>query len=244
MTRVPAAKTAVVTGVTSGIGDAVSARLLASGIDVVGMGRSTEKLERSSSQFGPAFLPLKVDLAAPLERERAIERLRELDRPIDVFVSNAAECFYESPLTVPKPRVSRLFEINVAACIDLCQGIVPLMRAGGHVVQISSVTARHLPNAKFAPYAITKLAVERWMEALRLELAPRGIRVSVVSPGLVDTPIYDKVEGFASMRAKIAEQIPEWLRADDVADAVSWILDRPSNVAVTELVIMPRAQTR
>jgi NADP-dependent 3-hydroxy acid dehydrogenase YdfG len=236
--------TAVVTGVTSGIGRAVAARLLAGGTDVVGIGRSAEKLELTGGQFGSAFLPIKADLAEPLERERAIERLRDLDRPIDVFVSNAAECIYESPLTVAKQRVSRLFEVNVAACIDLCQAIVPLMRSGGHVVQISSVTARHLPNAKFAPYAITKLAVERWMEAMRMELAPRGIRVSVVSPGLVDTPIYDKVEGFASVRAKIAEQVPQWLRADDVAEAVTWILDRPAHVAVSELVIMPRAQIR
>ncbi len=237
-------RTAVVTGVTSGIGNAVTSQLLAAGTDVIGIGRSAEKLERVARAFGPAFLPLKVDLAEPTERQRAAARLRDLDRPIDVFVSNAAECLYESPLTVGQDRMSRLFEINVAACIDLCQAIVPLMRSGGQIVQISSVTARHLPSAKFAPYAVTKVAVERWVEALRLELHPRGIRVSVVSPGLVDTPIYDKVQGFESTRAKIVEQIPNWLRADDVAEAVLWVLSRPAHVAVSELVIMPSSQTR
>jgi NADP-dependent 3-hydroxy acid dehydrogenase YdfG len=118
------------------------------------------------------------------------------------------------------------------------------MGPGGHVVQISSVTARFLPTAKFGAYAMTKSAVEQLVEALRLELAPRGVRVSSVSPGLVDTPIYDKLDGFSEARAKLRTQVPDWLSSEDVADAVVWILSRPANVVVSELVVMPKGQVR
>jgi NADP-dependent 3-hydroxy acid dehydrogenase YdfG len=60
----------------------------------------------------------------------------------------------------------------------------------------------------------------------------------------VDTPIYDKIEGFAATRRKRGEQVPKWLLPDDVADAVLWVLDRPAHVVVTELVLMPKGQSR
>jgi NAD(P)-dependent dehydrogenase (short-subunit alcohol dehydrogenase family) len=239
-------RTAVVTGVTSGIGQAVTERLLAAGSEVIGIARHEERLAEAARAWGPRFVPLRADLAIAPDRARAAERLRQLDRPIDVYVGNAAECVYQSPLTVSAEQLGRLFEINVVAALELAQAIVPLMRRGGHIVQISSVTARHLPGPGFAPYAATKLALERLTEALRLELHPRGIRVSLVSPGLVDTPLYEKVAGFERARAKIVEQLPvsAWLRADDVAESILWVLDRPARVAVSELVILPAGQTR
>jgi len=239
-------RTALVTGATSGIGQAVTSRLLAAGTEVVGLARNAEALARSAASHGPGFHPIAVDLAVSSERQRAVAALRALDRPIDVYVSNAAECVYESPLSVSPERLERLFAVNVVAAFHLAQAIVPLMRRGGQVVQVSSVTARHLPGARFAPYAATKLAVERLTEALRLELHPRGIRVAVVSPGLCDTPLYDKVPGFEAAKAKIAETlpVPSWLRADDVAEAIQWVIDRPAQVAVSELVILPVGQTR
>ena len=91
---------------------------------------------------------------------------------------------------------------------------------------------------------LTKVAVDRLTEALRLELDPKGMRVSVVTPGLVDTPIYDKVAGFAKTRAKIAEQIPPWLTPADIAEAIIWVLSRPPHVVVSEVALMPVGQPR
>ena len=107
-----------------------------------------------------------------------------------------------------------------------------------------SVTARFLPGPKFAPYAASKAAVEHFTHALRLELAPRGIRVSLIVPGLVDTPIYDGLPDFARTRQKLVEQVPTWLRPDDVADAILWVVSRPTRVAVSELTLLPIQQTR
>lgn len=237
-------KQALVTGVTSGIGRATALRLLREGADVIGLGRDHVKLADIASRAGGRFKPLLADLSRPEDRARAAESLHRIDRPVDVFVSNAAEAVFKTPLEVSPEVARRLFEVNVCAPLELCQAVAPRMGPSGHVVQISSVTARFLPTAKFGAYAMTKAAVERLVEALRQELAPRGIRVSSVSPGLVDTPIYDKLDGFSEARERLRSQVPEWLSSDDVAEAVLWILSRPANVVVNDLVVMPKGQVR
>lgn len=234
----------VLTGATSGIGLASARRLLAEGAEVIGIARNGDKLERVARELGPRFVPVTCDLSDRVSRAALSEHLRKLERPVDVFLSNAAECVYGSPLELAGAELSRLFEVNVLAAIELCQVLVPLMRSGSRLVQVSSVAARHLPNGKFSPYAASKAALEQFTEGLRLELHPRGIHVSLLVPGLVDTAIYDHVPSFAATRQKISRDVPTWLSADDVADALLWMLSRPSHVVVTELVVMPDRQAR
>jgi len=237
-------KTAVVTGVTSGIGEAITAGLLEAGTSVLGIARDGAKLAALRVRWGDRFSSITVDLASPDERRQALARAKALVPRVDIVVSNAAECVYESPLALDVDAFRRLLEVNVLAGIEIIQGLVGAMPNGGHIVQLSSVTARHLPSARFGPYATSKLTIESFIESIRLELHQRGIKVSLVVPGLVATPIYDKVRGFESTRAKIKEQVKVWLESDDVADAVMWMLTRPAHVVVSELVIMPREQTR
>ncbi|HXK19457.1 MAG TPA: SDR family NAD(P)-dependent oxidoreductase [Polyangiaceae bacterium] len=238
-------KLALVTGVTSGIGAATVRALLGEGMRVIGIGRDAERLAASARGFGAAFRPLLVDLAGPEARLCALNELQAFaEEPVSLLVNNAAECLYESPLEVAPERLSRLFEINVTAAIDLTQGVARRMQPGSHIINLSSVVARHLPAAKFAPYAATKAALDCLSEALRLELHPRGIQVSTVSPGLVDTPIYDKVQGFERARQKIREQVPTWLTAEDVASAIVWVATRPQHLVVSELSLLPSAQAR
>jgi len=234
----------VLTGATSGIGLATARRLIAAGATVLGVGRSAPKLAEVERELGSQFLPELADLSDVASRAQLCERLRQRGRAVDVFLSNAAECVYESPLRLESAEIERLFQINVFAAMDLSQAVVPLMKSGARLVQVSSVAARHLPNAKFAPYAATKIALEQFTEGLRLELHPRGIHVSLIVPGLVDTAIYDQVPNFEPTRQKIIEQVPIWLSAEDVADAIVWVLSRPAHVVVTELVVMPDRQTR
>jgi len=236
-------KLALVTGVTSGIGAATVRALLAHEALVIGVGRDAQRLEAATHDFGPGFRPLLADLAVPEERRRLIADLATSRAP-EMFISNAAECLYESPLDVPASTLSRLLEINVTAALELTQAVAARMLPGAHIVQISSVVARHLPSAKFAPYAATKAALDCLSEALRLELHPRGIHVSTLAPGLVDTPIYDKVQGFQRARERIREQVPTWLSAEDVAETLLWMLSRPERVVVADLVLLPSKQAR
>jgi NAD(P)-dependent dehydrogenase (short-subunit alcohol dehydrogenase family) len=163
---------------------------------------------------------------------------------VQLLVNNAAECVYESPGRFPPEQLSRLFEVNVSAALALVQAVATTMQVGAQIVNVSSVVARHLPSAKFAPYAASKLALDCLTEALRLELHPRGIRVSTVAPGLVDTPIYDKVDGFERAKQKLREQVPKWLSAEDVAEAIVWVASRPPHVVVADLSLLPCAQAR
>jgi len=234
----------VVTGVTSGIGRATAVQLVAAGARVVGIGRNAERLAALAAELGASFTPFQVDLGVPSDRERAVAELGKKHGPVDVFVSNAAEAAYVSPLGVAPLDFRRLLEVNVCAPLELCQALVPTMPPTGHVVQLSSVAARFMPSAKFAPYAVTKAAVAGLVDALRLEVASRGIRVTTIAPGLVATPIYDELPGFDAVRRRLGEQVPEWLAPEDVADTILWVLSRPANVVVTELSVMPRGQAR
>ena len=235
-------KLALITGVTSGIGAATVRALLALEMRVVGVGRDAARLAKAADEFGPMFRPLLVDLASPEDRRRALSGLA--GEAVELLVNNAAECVYESPLELAPERLSRLFEINVTAVVELTQAVARNMEPGAQIINLSSVVAQHLPAAKFAPYAATKTALDCLSEALRLELHPRGIRVSSVSPGLVDTPIYDKVEGFERARRKIREQVPVWLSPEDVASAIAWVATRPAHLVVSALSILPSAQAR
>jgi NADP-dependent 3-hydroxy acid dehydrogenase YdfG len=237
-------KTAVVTGVTSGIGKATTAQLLAAGARVIGVGRDPQKLAGLSAEFGERFSSMVIDLGVAADRARANGVLAERASEIDILISNAAECVYESSLTLAPSALTRLFETNVFACIELCQAVVPRMREGGHLVQLSSVVTQFMPNARFGPYAASKAAIEQFVSALRLELHPKKIHVSLVRPGLVDTPIYDKVPSFGSTRVKLAEHVSTWLTAEDVAEAICWLLARPPSVVISELSILPAEQPR
>jgi NADP-dependent 3-hydroxy acid dehydrogenase YdfG len=238
------AKVAVVSGVTSGIGAALVTRLLAEGATVAGIGRDSERLKTAASGWGARFVPIEADLGTPSAREDAARAIAARFDKVDVLVNNAAACVYESPLEFSGEKWRELFEVNLFATIDLTRALVPRMRGSGHIVNTSSVTARFLANPRFAPYALTKRAVEEWHHALRLELETTAIKTTLIAPGLVDTPIYDKVPSFASSRAKIRERIPQWLTAEDVADAIVWALARPDHVVVAELVLLPRGQAR
>jgi NADP-dependent 3-hydroxy acid dehydrogenase YdfG len=237
-------KLAVVTGATSGIGAAVARRLCADGATVIGIGRRSEALAAQTVQAEGRFIPVCADLADPAARLIALAEIKERAPRIDLLINNAGEAAYASPLELGAAGWHALFELNLHAAIELAVGLAPRIAPGGHLINVSSVTARFAPNARFAAYAATKAALDHATEALRLELDPLGIHVTAIAPGLVDTPLYDKVAGFAATRDKIARQVPRWLSATDVADAILWVATRPAHIVIAELVVMPLGQGR
>jgi NAD(P)-dependent dehydrogenase (short-subunit alcohol dehydrogenase family) len=234
-------RVAVVTGVTSGIGEAL-ARKLSATWKVIGVGRGGERVAQAARAGG--FVPVVADLADAAERGRAVaEILSATGGRVDAQVNNAAECVFELPSALGDAEWLHLLQVNLLAAVQLTAGLKPRLE-GGRVVNVSSVVTRFLAAARFGPYAVSKAALEEWTRALRLELAAQGTGVTLVAPGLVDTPIYDKVAGFEGPRAKLREQVPMWLSAGDVADAVVWTLEQPGHVVVSELALLPRGQAR
>lgn len=237
-------RTAIVTGVTSGIGLATARTLHRLGAHVIGVGRNAERLDGVRVELSERFEGVCAQLDDHAERARVTARIATLTPGPHVLINNAAECVYDSPLEVEQATLNRLFEVNVLAATELARAAAAVMTEGGHIVQLSSVTAHHVANAKFATYAATKSCVEQLTAALRWELHPRGISVTTLSPGLVDTPIYDKVEGFGDALAKLKRSVPRWLSADDVAETIAWVLTQPPHLVVSELVLLPKGQSR
>jgi NADP-dependent 3-hydroxy acid dehydrogenase YdfG len=237
-------KVAIVTGATSGIGAAVSSRLCADGATVIGIGRRSDALAAEAAHAEGRFIPVCADLADPRARGLAITEIKQRAPRIDILINNAGEATYAAPLDLGAAGWHALFELNLHAAVELAVELAPRIAAGGHLVNVSSVTARFAPNARFAAYAATKGALDCATQALRLELDPLGVHVTSIAPGLVDTPLYDKVAGFAGARDKIARQVPRWLSAADVADAIMWVVTRPAHIVVAELVVMPSGQGR
>jgi NAD(P)-dependent dehydrogenase (short-subunit alcohol dehydrogenase family) len=237
-------RTVVVTGVTSGIGEALAARL-AGRFRVLGIGRSEERLAAGARRHG--FVPITCDLARPDERQQAIAEIvghcEGRGGRLAALVNNAAECVYQTPTGLDEGAWHHLMQVNLLAAVHLVAGLAARLQ-GGRLVNVSSVVTRHLPAARFGPYAVSKAALEEWTRAVRLELAPHDVGVTLVAPGLVDTPIYGKVAGAEALQARMREQVPVWLGAADVAEAVAWILEQPARVVVAELVLLPRGQAR
>lgn len=242
-----ASRVAVVTGVTSGIGAALVTTLLRDGFAVVGIARSREKLNATTERLGDArarWAPWPVDLASPQERMHMFGALAPLLPRVDVVVNNAAACVYESALELSSEGWSTLLETNLLAPLELVKALRPRFSRGAQIVNVSSVTSRHLPHERYAPYATTKVALDRLTEALRMELRESGIKVTSVAPGLVDTPLYDHMTGFEKVRAKFQEQIPRWLSPEDVAETIAWIVARPPHVVVGDISLYPLGQPR
>jgi NAD(P)-dependent dehydrogenase (short-subunit alcohol dehydrogenase family) len=231
----------LVTGVTSGIGRAITERLLAEGASVLGVGRDAERLGRAAAEWGARFQPLLVDLSRQEERSACLESIAS--RPVDALINNAAFCVYEQPSAFSQERWRELIEVNLLAAVELAGALGARMPPGGQIINLSSVTARQIAHPRFGPYAVTKAAIEHFSRALAMELAPRGVSVSLLVPGLVDTPIYGKVDGFDRAEERLRKALPQWLTAEDVAEAAAWMLSRPARVVAAELVLLPRGQT-
>lgn len=237
-------RTVCVTGVTSGIGRVLAGLLVEGGARVIGVGRNPETLARVGDELGARFTAVVADLADPEAVIAAVHAIREAAPRLDALVCNAAECVYATPTKLSPARWQRLLQVNVLANVTLVNGVSDLIPPGGNVLLVSSVTARHVAHPAFGPYGLTKTALEQLAETLRMELAPRGIAVGTVTPGLVDTPIYAKVDGFERQEARMREAIPTWLSPADVASTLVWMLTRPEHVVIADVVLLPRGQPR
>ncbi|NUP08234.1 MAG: SDR family NAD(P)-dependent oxidoreductase [Polyangiaceae bacterium] len=237
-------KVAVVTGATSGIGEAITAQLVERGAAVVGVGRDEAKLGLLSAKHGNSFTGVAADLADEAARSRLIEQVSARFERVDFLINNAAEVPYAAPLETAIDRWRALREVNLLAAIDLTQRLVPRMGGTGHVVNVSSVSGRFAANARFGTYAVTKRALDGFTDAVRLELEGTGVKVTSIVPGLVDTPVYGKVAGFEKTLKRLRDAIPTWLSAGDIAAAVVWALEQPVHVVIAEMVVLPKGQSR
>jgi NAD(P)-dependent dehydrogenase (short-subunit alcohol dehydrogenase family) len=199
-------RTALVTGASRGIGEAIAARLAMEGARVVVSARTAEEgesrlpgtlhdtVERIRRAGGEATF-IKADLAQAAERERLVEEAAAAYGPVDILINNAAITYFIPVEDFPEKRFKLMMEVQVYAPFHLSQLVLPSMRERGQgwIVNISSGAGLHpkQPYQRFrggTVYGMCKAALERFSTGLASEVYEAGIAVNVVSPGLVDTP--------------------------------------------------------
>ncbi|MCA2180098.1 SDR family NAD(P)-dependent oxidoreductase [Nonomuraea glycinis] len=234
-------RTAVVTGASSGIGEATARRLAAEGYDVVAGARRRERLDKLAAEV-PGIRPVTLDVTS----QDSVEALAASLARCDVLVNNAGGAFGTE--TVAEGRLDdwqRMYDTNVLGSLRVTQALLPkLVGSGDGVLVMLTSTAGLVSYEGGGGYCAAKHAQSSMAETLRLELVGQPVRVVEIAPGMV------RSEGFAVTRfrgdeaaaAKIYEGVPDPLTSDDVADAIAWCVTRPAHVNVDRLVLRPRAQ--
>ncbi len=181
-----AGRLAVVTGGTAGIGLAVAAALARDGWRVLACSRRPPE----AAQMPEGVEPVACDVADPASVQALADRVAQAGAPLGAVVNSAGISLARAPfLETDEEQMRRIFEVNAFGTIRVSRCLLPLMGAGGTVVNLSSTLAAR-PRPGSALYAATKGAIERFSSALATEVADRGIRVHVIAPALVRSEIW------------------------------------------------------
>lgn len=228
-------KTVIVTGASSGIGEALARAWGRRGATVVLSARDEAGLTRTAQQVeaaGGRAIVQRADVTIEQDRVRLVDRARTETGRIDVLVNNAGRGYYGSASNIAFHELEALLALNVVAPLRLAQlALDPLTRTGGTIVMISSV-AGVVASPRMGAYAASKFALEALSMSLRAELGGTGVKVVVVRPGPVDTPFRENsvtTDGRAGVRLRRAPV----QTADDVADQVLAAIDRGRVVVET-----------
>ena len=204
-------KVAVVTGGSSGIGLATARRFIADGAQVVVTGRNLEALDGAVAELGDRATGIQGDVANLEDLDRLFAQVREQFGHVDVLFANAGIAPLGPFEAVTEEHFDALFNINVRGLFFTVQKALTLLSEGASVILNASVVAQSgLPNTSV--YSATKAAVRSLGRTLAAELSPRGIRVNVVSPGLIETPFWGKVglsqDEIDAFGAQVVQQTP------------------------------------
>jgi ribitol 2-dehydrogenase len=234
-------KVVLVTGASSGIGRALANMLAAEGVKLVLVGRSAERLQAVAKKLSAVESHvLPADLAKPADVERvASDALARFGR-IDILLANAG--LYNPGKVVEGNADSwdEMLAVNVNSVFRLCRAVLPQMikNRSGDIVVTSSIAGHEVISGE-AVYSASKHAVQTFVHELRRQVAPYNVRVGAVAPGTVLNELW----GYrtpAEIEAKVATH--DGLRSEDVAEAVLFMLTRPANVTIRDLVILPQNQ--
>ena len=241
-------KTAFITGTTSGFGRAFALCLAKLGYNLIITGRRKERLEELAETIRKDFevevLPLNFDVRDNEACKSAIGSVPEKFQNIDLLVNNAGLAAGASPFDhCSLDDFEQMLDTNVKGLLYITKLIVPGMieRQSGHIVNISSIAGIEVyPNGNV--YCASKHAVNAITKGLRIDLVKHGIRVSSISPGMVETEFSIVRYHGDEAKAKAVYQGVEPLRAEDIADALEFIVTRPPHVMINDIQINPAQQ--
>ena len=243
---------ALITGASSGIGEATACALSAQGASVALAARRKDRLERLAADIkkkGGRALVIEMDVTDQAQAQSAVERtVKELGR-LDTLINNAGVMLLGPAAGAPIEEWDRMVDLNLKGLLYCAHAALPhLFRAAedstrkvADLVNISSVAGR-VARAGAGVYNLTKFGVVAFSESLRQEVTKRHVRVSSVEPGMVNTELQSHLSPEIKEASLKRFEGVEKLEAEDIADAILYIVTRPRRVAINELLVRPTEQ--
>lgn len=236
-------KTAVITGATTGLGLETARHFLAQGARVIITGQDEKRLAEAAAKLGPRAIPVRADVRSLADLDALAARVKaEFDR-LDVLFANAGVGAFAPIEAVDEAFFDQQFDVNVKGLFFTVQKLAPLLGRGASVIfNASTVSGKGAPATSV--YYATKAAVRSLARTLAAELAPRGVRVNALSPGLIPTPFLGKtgmneeqVEGF---KQRVAGTVPlgRLGKEEEIAQAAVFLAsDESSYITAVDLLV-------
>ncbi len=240
-------KVAVVTGASSGIGEATAEALAAEGASVVVAARREERLADLSKRIegnGGRVLAAACDVADEGQAHGLIQKAEEEFGRVDILVNNAGVMLLSTVGKGLSEEWRQMFDVNVLGLLYTTDAAIETMKrqGSGHLVNISSVAGRKVTRDSSGVYAGSKFAVGAISEGLRQELLEDNIRVTIVEPGAVETELADHITDEDARQSLGGLLNLEILQAEDIANAIVYAVTQPERVSVNEILIRPTQQ--
>jgi NADP-dependent 3-hydroxy acid dehydrogenase YdfG len=241
-------KAVIITGASSGIGEATARRLAKAGAKVALVARRKERLEALADEIekdGGQAVVIEADVTQKENAAKIIEQTRQELGGLDVLINNAGVMLNGPTVETPLEDWEQMIHLNLLGLLYLTHTALPVMREQktGHIVNISSVAGR-TTRAGNAVYNATKWGVNAFTDAIRQEIANDKLRIrtTLIEPGAVDTELQ------SHLRPKVQEQWKknfgdmEMLQAGDIAESIYYALSQPERVNINEILIRPTDQ--
>lgn len=241
-------KTVLITGATSGIGEATAVKFATASARLIITGRRKEKLDLFSAQlvkkFGVEVLPLCFDVRVKSEVDSHLGSLPDDWKKIDILVNNAGLAAGLGHIDVgDTDDWDRMIDTNVKGLLYVTRAVSPGMveRGSGHIINISSTAAKDVYESG-SVYCASKHAVDALSKAMRIDLLTHGIKVTNIAPGMVETEFsLVRFRGDSVKAASVYTGI-EPLKSEDIAEVIFYCTSLPDHVCINDLVITPKSQ--
>ena len=239
MSQSLAGKVAIITGASSGIGEAAARLLAQHGCKLTLAARSRDKLETLAAELPAETLVVRADMTQPADISAMVERTLDRFGRVDILLANAGIWirgqFAEGDLDV----YSTLLKINVDGVLRCAHAVIPQMKkqGKGDIIVTSSISGHHDLHGE-PVYSASKNAVQTFVHTVRRQLAPAGIRVMSLAPG----PVANPMQGLHDPNdiRRVSEEDRDYLTSVDCAEALLYMLTRPQHVTIRDLVMLPQ----
>jgi ribitol 2-dehydrogenase len=233
-------KVAIVTGASSGIGRAVAYELSRHGVKQILTGRSQNRLATLAEELGSDTVAVQADMTSPKDIRSLVDRSMNRFGRIDILLANAGIYIPGNVIDGDPDAWDQLISTNVTGVFRLVHAALPpmLSQNAGDILVTSSISGHQAIH--WEPiYSASKHAIQAFVHGLRRQLLTTGVRVGAVAPGMVLNELWGLTDP-AEIDQKVAQGTG--LRSEDVAEAIIFMLTRPQNVTIRDLVMLPRTQ--